>query len=739
MFRIVASLSWWTVAACSTQTLVMAQSFQAASEVLRRECISCHGTELQMGGLRLDRREDVLGIVDTDDAGESLLIQRIVNADMGIKMPPSFDLSTLPQRDVNTLKLWIEQGAQWPENTTLSTPSISSEDSNAMQQLWALLRNGKAADVRAMLKTKPDLVHAVDHEGWTPLHAGCIYGDAELVRELIAAGADVDARDPSGLTPLMLACHDLEITDRLLKAGADATAVTQRGRSALEIAASYSGNLAVLDRLLASQGAGGQVVNKALQQSVRLLDREMVQRLIAAGGRPSERTMYFAGRSGDMNLVQLLIESAAARQRQTAWDSALRGAAIGGSDERVTSLLKIGAHPAEALVAAAYSEFSRPETVRRLLDAGADPRKPARVLAVRNPMTAVDVAIRHGNPEVIRLLENPLEISSDPELPKTGASEIRTATDTSTEDRIRTAVAKSIALLQPCDKTFFLNTGCIGCHQQSVTALAVAEARRCGLPMDDAASEREFKFVEIALKNMRSRRLLRLENPFAQPATVGLYALAFHAQGYKPDVYTDAMVMDMAGRQTAEGSWVAFTHRPPIEFSKIKSTAFAIKAMQLYGPPSHRERFERQIQRGQQWLLQAKPHGNEEEVFRLLGLVWSQADKQAVKTQITRLLESQQANGGWQQLPYLETDAYATSMAMYGLYEAGLQPDTPVFQKAIGYLLSTQQTDGSWHVKSRSQPVQSYFESGFPHGTDQWISATATGWASVMLLKSLPH
>jgi hypothetical protein len=56
----------------------------------------------------------------------------------------------------------------------------------------------------------------------------------------------------------------------------------------------------------------------------------------------------------------------------------------------------------------------------------------------------------------------------------------------------------------------------------------------------------------------------------------------------------------------------------------------------------------------------------------------------------------------------------------------------------VGYLLKTQLPDGSWHVKSRSFPFQTYFESGFPHGPDQWISAAATGFAAAAVIDSLP-
>ena len=60
-----------------------------------------------------------------------------------------------------------------------------------------------------------------------------------------------------------------------------------------------------------------------------------------------------------------------------------------------------------------------------------------------------------------------------------------------------------------------------------------------------------------------------------------------------------------------------------------------------------------------------------------------------------------------------------------------------VYQKGMRYLLGTQAGDGSWHVKTRSVPFQPYFDSEFPHGTDQFISAAASNWAAMALLGSL--
>jgi hypothetical protein len=57
-----------------------------------------------------------------------------------------------------------------------------------------------------------------------------------------------------------------------------------------------------------------------------------------------------------------------------------------------------------------------------------------------------------------------------------------------------------------------------------------------------------------------------------------------------------------------------------------------------------------------------------------------------------------------------------------------------VYARGVRYLLASQQADGSWYVKTRALPVQAHFETGFPHGRDQFIAAAATNWAVQALI-----
>ena len=62
--------------------------------------------------------------------------------------------------------------------------------------------NGRLGAVRHLLRTVPGAVARKDGDGWTALHEAAIRGRVEICRVLLAAGAEVDARNDEGLSAL---------------------------------------------------------------------------------------------------------------------------------------------------------------------------------------------------------------------------------------------------------------------------------------------------------------------------------------------------------------------------------------------------------------------------------------------------------------------------------------------------------------------------------------------------------
>jgi len=137
-------------------------------------------------------------------------------------------------------------------------------------------------------------------------------------------------------------------------------------------------------------------------------------------------------------------------------------------------------------------------------------------------------------------------------------------------------------------------------------------------------------------------------------------------------------------------------------------------------------------------MANAQPKNNDDRGWRLLGLAWAGKDRAATQKAMRELLAAQRADGGWSDLDSMESTAYAAGKALFALQTAGLSPSDAACQRAVRFLLSTQQEDGSWYVKTRAMTFQPYFDAGFPHGFDQWISAAGTSWATLALSLASP-
>jgi len=114
------------------------------------------------------------------------------------------------------------------------------------------------------------------------------------------------------------------------------------------------------------------------------------------------------------------------------------------------------------------------------------------------------------------------------------------------------------------------------------------------------------------------------------------------------------------GLQRADGSWHGLDQRPPLEYSSVSETSYALRAIQLYAPPGWKQESARQIERARHWLAEREPQSNEESVMQLLGLAWA-GDRSGRLAAFGRRLQAQQAaDGGWAQRQGFPSDAYAT-------------------------------------------------------------------------------
>jgi ankyrin repeat protein len=696
--------------------------------LFRESCIGCHGPSQQMGGMRLDRRGSAMAIrtgttIGRGNAEGSRLYQKLVSTKYGSRMPPTGPLSA---DQIGLVKAWIDQGAEWPDEFSGEKPPTPADPKAA--RMMDALRNGDRQAFARLLKENSAAVNLKGAGGATPLMYAALYGDAAEVKELIEHGADPKASNDAGATALMWAIDDPAKARLLLEHGADPNATSIDGLTPIAIALGTKGSAPVVKLLL---DHGASLNTKSYRGRSPFIgagsDEAVLRTLMEHGVGVAELSpsLQSALLSECTACINLLLPTAP----KDFLGSALQVLASDRDPHTFNTLLKQGADVRivapglgfTALMYAADADTGAADKVKDLIERGADVNA-----KTADGFTALDFALRSGDKVVVGLLRKAggKEGSAPPASvlkPKPAAS-------------ARAAVERSLPLIQRTDVLFLKKAGCVSCHNNNLAAMTVAAARKQGVRVDESVARAQVKAIAAYVEEARERYLQGA--PIAGGADTANYILfGMSAENWPPDLATDAMARYLKARQRADGSWRSQGNRPPIESSDIQNTATSLRAIQVYMPKSQRADYEKSVQLAADWIAKSQAVTTEDRVFQLLGLTWVGGRQEIAKKAAKDLLREQRPDGGWGQTPLLASDAYATGEALVALKEAGaLMPADAAYKNGAKFLMNTQMEDGSWYVQSRTIPFQLYFDSGFPYGLDQFISAAATNWATMALV-----
>lgn len=246
------------------------------------------------------------------------------------------------------------------------------------------------ARVRVLVEQKAD-VNARQPDGMTALHWATHYGDFASAKLLVAAGADAKSASRYGVAPLSLACMrgDAAIVDLLLAAGADPNTALPGGETALMTAA----RTGIPDPVKALLARGANVNAKERKGQTALMwaaaegHLEVVDTLLAAGA--DFRTplgsgftpLFFAVRQGHIDVVFRLLKEG------IDVNEPMRPDQRGGARGKGTNAL---------LLAVENGHF---ELAAALLNAGADPNQRPAGFTALHAITWVRMPIRgDGDP-----------------------------------------------------------------------------------------------------------------------------------------------------------------------------------------------------------------------------------------------------------------------------------------------------------------------------------------------------
>ncbi|XSG74895.1 ankyrin repeat domain-containing protein [Herpetosiphon llansteffanensis] len=215
-------------------------------------------------------------------------------------------------------------------------------------RLFEALRSGQSSSVSAMLAAQPALAtisfkptnlatagnsmpahpeqYANAPLGQTPLHLAAWNGEQRLVKQLLELGADPNARDLHGATPLHAMVRWVtrpDIMSMLLEHGAEINAVDAAGQTALHLAASCIrrpghqwGNHRDLANVLIAQGATVDIFSAIIldfpEQAATLLQNDPTLVNARTTGNqthpPAATPLHVAADRGNLAMAALLLE-----------------------------------------------------------------------------------------------------------------------------------------------------------------------------------------------------------------------------------------------------------------------------------------------------------------------------------------------------------------------------------------------------------------------------------------------
>lgn len=263
---------------------------------------------------------------------------------------------------------------------------------------------------------------------------------------------------------------------------------------------------------------------------------------------------------------------------------------------------------------------------------------------------------------------------------------------------------------------------CVSCHHVGFAVWGLREARRQGI---ERAGTR--------IEELRDRAARSLMPGACEAASCAPLVLAWADAGAAAAAELHALAVQLTGKQAADGHWPAQgqfpTQRRPIEESDAVMTMWTVLALDSLGVAE--ESIGESRAAAERWV-RARPRGESTEWLVTRLLVEHRSGEGAASGSVARqLVARQNPDGGWPWRPGQASDAMSTGQAVYALALVGGEVAREPVHRAVGWLLSAQEADGTW--VTASELVSSRPSTGKDYVYTYW----GTAWAAIGLARAL--
>jgi outer membrane protein OmpA-like peptidoglycan-associated protein len=254
-----------------------------------------------------------------------------------------------------------------------------------------------------------------------------------------------------------------------------------------------------------------------------------------------------------------------------------------------------------------------------------------------------------------------------------------------------------IDFLEPYTARWQAEHQCYGCHIHAQTLMGLAIASRNDYVVSRDLMDRIVSFLDD--KQDPTGLITDSDKEIGTQFAAMALAYAVGDDTKTPDPHLLHAADWLIAQQAKSGEIPIERDTPPIVQGTVMSTANAVTAFMRAYAETGDKRYKDAADRGLAFIAGATLTNTQDEIFTVIALSRYGAPEQKplVDKAVARLKSEELDDGGWRETPQMNgSNAFATGQVLYAFKVAGVPLDSPEFKRGVAYLVTTQNSDGSW-------------------------------------------
>ncbi len=242
------------------------------------------------------------------------------------------------------------------------------------------------------------------------------------------------------------------------------------------------------------------------------------------------------------------------------------------------------------------------------------------------------------------------------------------------------------------------NHRCYGCHVQTQALMGLSIAQKNSYTVSSHDIAEMASYLQSGIKKDGGLSFDSSESLSAVQHLGMALAFCHRLSGLPYDDNIVKLSEWLMSKQEPGGAFSIDRVEPPIEQGSIMTTTNSLLCISRAWEMTKEKRFNDSLDKGVTWLEAAQAQTTQDYVYQVIGLSMlnREGSKEVIRRKVEELYTLQRADGGWSELPALDSNAYSTGQVLYALKTAGESIADLRFKKGVENLLATQQVQGSW-------------------------------------------